>query len=102
NAPTAAAAASMANRALTAMPIEFLSFRLGAEEYGIDILRVQEIRRYEQPTRIASAPSFIKGVVNLRGVIVPIVDMRIKFGMDECAYAGSTVTIVLSVANRVM
>ena len=102
NAPIAATAASMATRAPAAMPIEFLSFRLGAEEYGVDILRVQEIRRYEQPTRIASAPSFIKGVVNLRGVIVPIVDMRIKFGMDDCAYDGSTVTIVLSVANRVM
>jgi purine-binding chemotaxis protein CheW len=101
-APTAATAATMATRAVTAMPNEFLSFRLGGEEYGIDILRVQEIRGYEQPTRIASAPSFIKGVVNLRGVIVPIVDMRIKFGIDDCAYDGSTVTIVLTVANRVM
>jgi purine-binding chemotaxis protein CheW len=54
---------------------EFLAFKLGAEEYGIDILRVQEIRSYEVPTRIANAPAFIKGVVNLRGVIVPIIDM---------------------------
>ena len=53
---------------------EFLTFRLGGEEYGIDILRVQEIRSYEEPTRIANAPDFIKGVVNLRGVIVPVVD----------------------------
>ena len=53
---------------------EYLTFRLGQEEYGIDILKVQEIRSYEQPTRIANAPDFIKGVVNLRGVIVPIVD----------------------------
>ena len=59
---------------------EFLTFRLGGEEYGIDILRVQEIRSYEEPTRIANAPSFIKGVVNLRGVIVPVVDLRIKLG----------------------
>ncbi|PKO26680.1 MAG: chemotaxis protein CheW, partial [Betaproteobacteria bacterium HGW-Betaproteobacteria-9] len=59
---------------------EFLTFRLGAEEYGIDILRVQEIRSYEEPTRIANAPAFIKGVVNLRGVIVPVVDLRTKLG----------------------
>ena len=58
---------------------EYLTFRLGEEEYGIDILKVQEIRGYEQPTRIANAPEFIKGVVNLRGTIVPIVDMRLRF-----------------------
>lgn len=58
---------------------EYLTFRLDQEEYGIDILKVQEIRGYEPPTRIANAPEFIKGVVNLRGTIVPIVDMRIKF-----------------------
>ena len=62
---------------------EFLTFRLGAEEYGIDILRVQEIRSYEQPTRIANAPPFIKGVVNLRGVIVPIVDLRLRLGCES-------------------
>ncbi|WP_204312252.1 chemotaxis protein CheW, partial [Raoultella planticola] len=55
-----------------------MTFRLGSEEYGIDILKVQEIRSYEAPTRIANAPDFIKGVVNLRGVIVPIVDLRLK------------------------
>jgi purine-binding chemotaxis protein CheW len=79
---------------------EFLSFKLGDEEYGIDILRVQEIRGYEQPTRIANAADFIKGVVNLRGVIVPIVDMRIRFGMTDVQYNGSTVTIVLNIAGR--
>jgi purine-binding chemotaxis protein CheW len=79
---------------------EFLSFRLGAEEYGIDILKVQEIRGYEAPTRIANAPSFIKGVVNLRGVIVPIVDMRIRFCMDEVEYNGFTVVIILNIAGR--
>lgn len=88
--------------AAATLPREYLSFRLGAEEYGIDILKVQEIRGYEPPTRIAGAPGFIKGVTNLRGVIVPIVDMRIKFGMDDCGYDGSTVTIVLTVANRVI
>ena len=62
---------------------EYLTFRLGNEEYGIDILKVQEIRGYEQPTRIANAPEFIKGVVNLRGTIVPIVYMRLRFNCSE-------------------
>jgi purine-binding chemotaxis protein CheW len=98
----AAAAADSAVGLPPALPREYLSFKLGAEEYGIDILKVQEIRGYESATRIAGVPSFIKGVTNLRGVIVPIVDMRIKFGMVECAYDGSTVTIVLTAANRVI
>jgi purine-binding chemotaxis protein CheW len=81
---------------------EFLTFRLGAEEYGIDILRVQEIRSYEQPTRIANAPAFIKGVVNLRGVIVPIVDLRLKLGCESADYNSFTVVIVLNVRGRVV
>ena len=81
---------------------EFLTFRLGAEEYGIDILKVQEIRSYEQPTRIANAPSFIKGVVNLRGVIVPIVDLRLKLGCASADYNSFTVVIVLTVKGRVV
>ena len=81
---------------------EFLTFRLGAEEYGIDILRVQEIRSYEQPTRIANAPSFIKGVVNLRGVIVPIIDLRLKLGCDSAEYNTFTVVVVLNVRGRVV
>ena len=81
---------------------EFLTFRLGAEEYGIDILRVQEIRSYEVPTRIANAPAFIKGVVNLRGVIVPIVDLRLKLGCDSAEYNSFTVVIVLNVKGRVV
>ena len=81
---------------------EFLSFRLGAEEYGIDILSVQEIRSYEEPTRIANAPAFIKGVVNLRGVIVPVVDLRIKLGCEKVEYNGFTVVIVLNVHGRVV
>ncbi|MFY7857419.1 MAG: chemotaxis protein CheW [Rubrivivax sp.] len=79
---------------------EYLSFKLGAEEYGIDILKVQEIRGYEQPTRIANAPHFIKGVVNLRGVIVPIVDMRMRFGLADVQYNAFTVAIILNVAGR--
>jgi|SRR5574343_1836733 purine-binding chemotaxis protein CheW len=81
---------------------EFLTFRLGAEEYGIDILRVQEIRSYEEPTRIANSPHFIKGVVNLRGVIVPVVDLRIKLGCEKVEYNGFTVVIVLNVKGRVV
>ena len=81
---------------------EFLTFRLGGEEYGIDILRVQEIRSYEEPTRIANAPHFIKGVVNLRGVIVPVVDLRIKLNCEKVEYNGFTVVIVLNVHGRVV
>ena len=81
---------------------EFLSFRLGAEEYGIDILKVQEIRRWETPTSIANMPAFIKGVVNLRGTIVPILDLRMKFNLDAANYDEFTVTIILSVAKRVV
>ncbi|GAB3537504.1 chemotaxis protein CheW [Noviherbaspirillum agri] len=81
---------------------EFLAFTLGREEYGIDILKVQEIRGYETVTRIANAPDFIKGVVNLRGIIVPIVDMRIKFQLGEPTYDQFTVVIILNVAGRVV
>ena len=80
---------------------EYLSFRLGAEEYGIDILKVQEIRSYEPPTRIANAPSFLKGVINLRGVIVPVVDLRVKFGCDA-QITPITAVIVLAVKGRVI
>jgi len=81
---------------------EFLSFILGSEEYGIDILKVQEIRGYEPVTRIANVPDFIKGVVNLRGTIVPILDMRIKFNLGSRNYDDLTVVIILNVNSRVM
>lgn len=81
---------------------EFLAFTLGKEEYGIDILKVQEIRGYEAVTRIANAPEFVKGVVNLRGIIVPIVDMRIKFHLGEPTYDQFTVVIILNIGGRVM
>jgi purine-binding chemotaxis protein CheW len=81
---------------------EYLTFRLGGEEYGIDILKVQEIRSFEHPTRLASAPAHILGVVNLRGVIVPIVDLRVRFALGEPAYDAFTVVIVLNVAQRVV
>jgi purine-binding chemotaxis protein CheW len=81
---------------------EFLAFTLGKEEYGIDILKVQEIRGYETVTRIANAPDFIKGVVNLRGIIVPIVDMRIKFNLGEPIYDQFTVVIILNIGGRIV
>jgi len=86
----------------TALPRECLIFRLGEEEYGIDILRVQEIRSYEQPTRIAGAPPAIKGVINLRGVIVPVVDLRLQFGLADPRYDSTTVVVVLSVRGKVV
>ncbi|MBI3714970.1 MAG: chemotaxis protein CheW [Betaproteobacteria bacterium] len=79
---------------------EFLSFQLGDEEYGIDILAVREIRAYEKPTRIANAPEFIRGVINLRGVIVPIVDLRIQFGNPQPRYDALSVVIILHVDGR--
>ena len=91
-----------AARSAAALGGEFLTFRLGAEEYGIDILKVQEIRSYEVSTRIANAPPFIKGVVNLRGVIVPIVDLRLKLGCDSVEVNSFTVVIVLNVKGRVV
>jgi purine-binding chemotaxis protein CheW len=81
---------------------EYLTFRLDHEEFGIDILKVQEIRGYEPPTRIANAPNFIKGVVNLRGTIVPIVDMRLKFQCSKAEYNSFTVVIILNLKNRVV
>ena len=81
---------------------EYLAFTLGSEEYGIDILKVQEIRGYEAVTRIANAPEFIKGVINLRGIIIPVVDMRIKFNLGTPVYDQFTVVIILNIAGRVM
>jgi purine-binding chemotaxis protein CheW len=76
---------------------QFLTFTLGAEEYGVEILRVQEIRGWQQVTRVPSAPSHMLGVLNLRGVIVPIIDMRMRFRLDKVEYTPLTVIIVLSV-----
>ena len=83
-------------------PLEFLAFTLGQEEYGIDIQKVQELRGYDTVTRIANAPEHIKGVVNLRGIIVPIIDMRIKFNLGTPTYDQFTVVIILNMASRVM
>jgi purine-binding chemotaxis protein CheW len=91
SAPTAAHAASAIG--------EYLSFRLGNVEYGIDILKVQEIRGYESPTRIANAPHYLKGVQNLRGVIVPIVDLRVKLGQQDPSFDHMTVTVILNLGR---
>ncbi|HZP13885.1 MAG TPA: chemotaxis protein CheW [Nevskiaceae bacterium] len=81
---------------------EYLTFTLGAEEYGVDILKVQEIRGYDTVTRIPDAPDFIKGVINLRGTIVPVVDMRLKLKLAKAEYNAFTVMIILNVAKRVV
>ena len=81
---------------------EVLVFVLGSEEYGVEILKVQEIRGYDKVTPIPKAPDYLKGVVNLRGIIVPVIDMRIKFGLAEAKYDSFTVVIILRVAGRVI
>jgi len=93
---------AMSPGALAAQPLEFLAFTLGQEEYGVDIQKVQELRGYDAVTRIANAPEHIKGVVNLRGIIVPIIDMRIKFNLGTPTYDQFTVVIILNIASRVM
>jgi purine-binding chemotaxis protein CheW len=85
-----------------AAPLEILAFTLGKEEYGIDIQRVQELRGYDTVTAIANAPEFIKGVVNLRGSIVPILDLRLKFNMDASDYDQFTVVIIVNVGGRLI
>ena len=82
--------------------MQFLAFNLGDEEYGVDIRKVQELRGYDTVTRIANAPDYIKGVVNLRGIIVPIIDMRIKFNLGEPTYDEFTVVIVLNLGGRII
>lgn len=78
---------------------EVLSFRLGNEEYGVDILKVQEIRGYDAVTQLANAPDYVKGVINLRGIIVPIVDMRIRFNIGTPVYDNFTVVIILKIGH---
>ncbi|KQY52731.1 chemotaxis protein CheW [Lysobacter sp. Root494] len=86
----------------TAPTAEFLTFALGSEEYGVDILKVKEIRGYDAVTRLPDAPDYIKGVINLRGTIVPVIDMRLKFRLERAEYTALTVMIVLNVADRVV
>lgn len=81
---------------------EYLTFTLGDEEYAMDILAVQEIRGYDPVTRIVNAPEFIKGVINLRGTIVPIVDLRIKLSLPRVVYSEFTVVIILAIGDRLV
>lgn len=81
---------------------QYLSLRLGSEEYAIDILRVQEIRSYEVPTAMVNSPSYVKGVINLRGVIVPIVDLRLKLNLPDVKYNDFTVVIILNIRGTVV
>jgi purine-binding chemotaxis protein CheW len=85
-----------------AQRLEFLTFTLGAEHYGLDIMQVKEIRGYETVTKIANAPPFIKGVLNLRGDIVPIVDLRLKFDVGEATYNEFTIVIMLHIGERIV
>lgn len=85
-----------------ATALEFLAFTLGQEEYGIDIQKVQELRGYDTVTQIANSPDYVKGVVNLRGVIVPIVDMRIKLKLGTPTYDQCTVVVVINIAGRTL
>ncbi|UNK57375.1 chemotaxis protein CheW [Pseudoxanthomonas daejeonensis] len=86
----------------TPTPGEFLTFTLGEEHYGVDILKVQEIRGYDAVTRVPDAPEYIKGVINLRGTIVPVIDLRLKLRLREARYDSLTVMIVLNVKDRVV
>jgi purine-binding chemotaxis protein CheW len=81
-----------------ATPGEYLTFRLGGEEYGVALGSIQEIRGYQQPTRLAGAPDEICGVLNLRGVIVPVIDLRVRFGLEP-RFDASTVTVVVNVRD---
>lgn len=91
----------MTNKAIVT-PHEFLTFALGPNEYGIEILKVQEIRRCERVTHIVNAPKFIKGVINLRGIIVPIIDLRMKFFAGKSGFDEFTVVIILNLETRVV
>ncbi|WJW76424.1 chemotaxis protein CheW [Thiohalobacter sp. IOR34] len=79
---------------------QYLTFILAGEEYGVDILRVQEIKGWERVTPIPNTPEFIKGVINLRGTIVPIIDLRQRFGLEWKEYGKTTVVIVLKVRHE--
>jgi purine-binding chemotaxis protein CheW len=94
---------SARGRGMVAAPVrEFLAFRLGDEDYAIDILKVQEIRVFEAVTKLPGAPDYIKGVINLRGLIAPVIDLRVKFGCEQTEYGPFTVLIVLHVRERLV
>lgn len=82
---------------LSASENQYLTFILSGEEYGVDILTVQELRGWENTTPIPNTPSFVLGVINLRGVVVPIVDLRDRFGLESMEYGPTTVVIIVKV-----
>jgi purine-binding chemotaxis protein CheW len=84
------------------MQRQVLTFALGAEVYGVDILRLKEIRGWSPVTRLPHSPPAVLGVLNLRGVVVPIIDLRIKFNFASAEYNETTVVIILTVATRVV
>ena len=100
--PSSAATLPGAPSAHSAIGSELLTFTLGSEYYGVDILKVQEIRGYDTVTRIPGSPDFIKGVINLRGAIVPVIDLRIKFNLSKVDYNEFTVMIILNIARRIV
>lgn len=102
NSPTFEPKAKPAAAAVAVDSGQYLTLRLGDEDYAIDIMRVQEIRSYEEPTRMANSPIFIKGVINLRGVIVPIVDLRMKLNISKVEYNEFTVVIILNVRGSIV
>lgn len=79
---------------------QYLTFILAGEEYGVDILRVQEIKGWDSVTQIPNTPKYVRGVINIRGTIVPIIDMRIRFDIEQLAYGPTTVVIVLRVQGE--
>src|SRR5947209_7188399 len=81
---------------------QYLTFRLGAEEYGVEILKVQEIKSYSPITPVPNTPRAVKGVMNLRGRIIPVVDLRLKFGMPETEYNRFAVVIVVAISSKVV
>lgn len=83
-----------------APPVQQLTFSLAGEEYGLDILAVREIRGWTPVTRIPQAPHYVLGVLNLRGAIVPVLDLRLRFGLVREEYDATTVTVVVSVNER--
>ena len=94
--------ASMEEGAVAAAGLQVLAFSIGAEEYGIDIRQVQELRGYGAVTHLATAPGYLKGVIALRGMIVPIVDLRIKLGVATPSYDQFTVVLILDLGTRIV
>ncbi len=94
-------AATAADSSGNALASQFLTFLLGAEQYGVEILKVQEIRGYSAVTPIPNTPPYIKGVINLRGTVVPVVDLRAKFSMEATEYNKFTVIIVVTLGRKV-